>query len=144
MLTVMAKRKIQKVLLNEMQERLESFGNDVLNLCKGSFLPNANLDEDKKAEIARKRYLNGVAYKTFSRIRKISKSPELIQLVVNDPSECGYDFDLNNGITAGAAYAIAFFILTHKVADSVECSKLTHYQVHLMDCMLAKIEHELT
>lgn len=138
-----ARKKITEALVAEMEQRLENFYSDLLSLAKGDYLPTSDFDAEQKAMIIRKQYLDSTAHRAFNRISKNPKVAALIESLLKTPSKCGYDIDTENGISAGTAYAIAYFALTHRVAPGGDCITLNHHQNNLMDSVLDKIEKEM-
>lgn len=138
-----ARKKITEALITEMEQRLENFYHDLLSLEKGDYLPTSDFDAEQKAMIIRKQYLDSTAHRMFNRISKNSKVAALIKSLLKTPSKCGYDFDFENGISAGAAYAIAYFVLTHRVASGGDCIALNRHQNNLMDSVLEKVDKEI-
>lgn len=138
-----SKKKIRNAIVLECKLKINSYYEDVLKLAKGEFLSGTNLDDEKKVTIIRKRYLDGVAYAAFDRIHKNQKVADLLMFLLNSPEKCGYDVNIDNGISAGTAFAIAYTALTKKEADEKYCIALNHFQHNLMDSALIKADESL-
>lgn len=138
-----ARKKITEALVAEMEQRLENFYKDLLSLAKGDYLPASDFDAEQKAMIIRKQYLDSTAHRAFNRISKNPKVAALIESLLKTPDNCGYDIDTENGISAGSAYAIAYFALTHRIAPGGDCITLNRHQNNLMDSVLEKVDKEI-
>ena len=147
----------QKILIaaikNACNNELEVYENAVINFLK-IYNENPEMQENEINALvlkARQNYLNAVCDRIWSsfavsspnihtRFRLALMNPSVTGL----PDEMDVDYFSENGISAGATFAFAYFALTDKRVDSTKMlhtmSTLNHYQNDLMNEILKKYD----
>ncbi|MBR4078893.1 MAG: hypothetical protein IKK29_01665 [Christensenellaceae bacterium] len=108
-----------KFYLKQFTDKLEALGEDA---GEDAFIT------------ARREYLDLVSSSIINHFEK--QRPDIakrIQAAMLNPELCGYrGIDINNGISAGALYAICLYAVENRVAKSNDCIRLNREQNAIM------------
>lgn len=101
-------------------------------------------DEQMEAKLMniRKNYLDAVTSAVFADLKNMSlKGFYRAQLALSSPALCGYpDMNFDNGVVAGALYAICCYAIINKTAKPSDCVSLNHAQHDIMNQALLEID----
>lgn len=89
-------------------------------------------------------YFNAVSGEMMDKLNeKLPTAAAKFSLCMLNPSICGYDISIDNGISVGMLYAMWYYSITGRIARGVDCSKFNHFEKELMQNVLRQIGSEL-
>ena len=69
----------------------------------------------------------------------------VLTTAITSPEICGYsDIDIEEGLSAGAIFALCYYAITRETASPKDCIEMNHLQAELMDLGLDEIDKECT
>lgn len=135
-----SKNILKNAIINATENLLPQYKSNIIRYIKEA---DANeLDEQEFFSI-RKQFLDDVANSVFSTFRV--SSPTIYQKIMLNllhPYGCGYDINVEDGISAGAVFAICYHAIENKPAPTKYCIRLNHLQHELMEQVLEEIDSE--
>lgn len=140
------KEKLYNLILNTSQNHIGEYISAVKDICdQGDALSETQMESE--CQKARRNYLDGVSNDVFHFFNTASPKTFLkLQVLFVSPSKCGFDdefFDLDNGLTAGAVYALCYYAMKDKSAKPYDCSKLSHLQNDIMQQALLELSENM-
>lgn len=133
------RKKILKMVTLEYEQEISYYQYQIIEMINSCNENTSEEEMNNKNSIAIQKYYEKVLNNVCSKISEINPTFKYRFLLCINSSVCGYETDINS-LAAGSVYAIAYWVVTNKEADSKDCIFINHYVYELKNKSLEELD----